>query len=119
MLLERGSSQRLGKVITALDALTIGLFCAISTTKSLTLGALAIPRSSSGALRRSAAAASILRPAAQPIARMRRIAVCHRRRRRRPVPRGPCLAQCSRVYRAAVVCVAVTFGVRVLAVLFW
>ena len=37
MFLER-LVQRLGRVITGLDALTIGLFCAIGTTKALTLG---------------------------------------------------------------------------------
>ena len=58
MLLER-IFQRLGQVITALDALTIGLFCAIGTTKSLTLGLPAIPSIFVGVL--SAVGGSILR----------------------------------------------------------
>jgi len=117
MLLER-LFQRLGKVITALDALTIGLFCAIGTTKSLTLGLPAIPSIFVGAL--SAVGGSILRDLLLnlPIALMHvgslyAIAAV--------AGAGTLVVLVSLgvpMFIAAVVCVAVTFGVRVLAVLF-
>jgi len=117
MLLER-LFQRLGKVITALDALTIGLFCAIGTTKSLTLGLPAIPSIFVGVL--SAVGGSILRDLLLnlPIALMHvgslyAIAAV--------AGAGTLVVLVSLgvpVFIAAVVCVAVTFGVRVLAVLF-
>ena len=117
MLLER-LFQRLGKVITALDALTIGLFCAIGTTKSLTLGLPAIPSIFVGVL--SAVGGSILRDLLLnlPIALMHvgslyAIAAV--------AGAGTLVVLVSLgvpMFIAAVVCVAVTFGVRVLAVLF-
>ena len=58
MFLER-LFQRLGPIITGLDALTIGLFCAIGTTKALTLGLPQIPSIFVGVL--SAVGGSILR----------------------------------------------------------
>jgi uncharacterized membrane protein YeiH len=117
MLLER-LFQRLGKVITALDALTIGLFCAIGTTKSLALGLPAIPSIFVGVL--SAVGGSILRDLLLnlPIALMHvgslyAIAAV--------AGAGTLVALAMfgvPVFIAAVVCVGVTFGVRVLAVLF-
>ncbi|MBG6107352.1 trimeric intracellular cation channel family protein [Frigoribacterium sp. CG_9.8] len=117
MLLER-LFQRLGRVITALDALTIGLFCAIGTSKSLALGLPAIPSIFVGVL--AAVGGSILRDLLLnlPIALMHvgslyAIAAV--------AGAGTLVALVMfgvPVFIAAVVCVGVTFGVRVLAVLF-
>jgi uncharacterized membrane protein YeiH len=117
MLLER-LFQRLGPVITGLDALTIGLFCAIGTTKALTLGLPEIPSIFVGVL--SAVGGSILRDLLLnlPIALMHvgslyAIAAV--------AGAGILVALVALgvpMFIAAVVCVAVTFGVRVLAVLF-
>ena len=117
MLLER-LFQRLGPVITSLDALTIGLFCAIGTTKALTLGLPEIPSIFVGVL--SAVGGSILRDLLLnlPIALMHvgslyAIAAV--------AGAGILVALVALgvpMFIAAVVCVAVTFGVRVLAVLF-
>jgi uncharacterized membrane protein YeiH len=117
MLLERIFS-RLGAVITALDALTIGLYCAIGTTKALSLGLPAIPAIFVGAL--AAVGGSILRDMLLnlPIALMHVgslyavAAVIGAGALVGMVALGvPTLA-------AAVICVVVTFGVRELAVLF-
>jgi uncharacterized membrane protein YeiH len=117
MLLER-LFQRLGPVITGLDALTIGLFCAIGTTKALTLGLPEIPSIFVGVL--SAVGGSILRDLLLnlPIALMHvgslyAIAAV--------AGAGTLVALVALgvpMFVAAVVCVVVTFGVRVLAVLF-
>ncbi len=117
MLLER-VFRRLRHLITALDALTIGLFGAIGTTKALTAGLPVVPSVFVGAL--SAVGGSILRDLLLqlPIAIMQvgsLYAVA-------------AIAGCSTlvvlvalgvpVLIAASVCVAITFGVRILAVLF-
>ena len=117
MFLER-LFQRLGRVITGLDALTIGLFCAIGTTKALTLGLPQIPSIFVGVL--SAVGGSILRDLLLnlPIALMHvgslyAIAAV--------AGAGTLVALFALgvpMFVAAVVCVVVTFGVRVLAVLF-
>jgi len=117
MLLER-LFQRLGKVITALDALTIGLFCAIGTTKSLTLGLPAIPSIFVGVL--SAVGGSILRDLLLnlPIALMHVGSLYAIAAVAGAGTLVVLVALGVPVFIAAVVCVAVTFGVRVLAVLF-
>ena len=117
MLLER-LFQRLGKVITALDALTIGLFCAIGTTKSLTLGLPAIPSIFVGVL--SAVGGSILRDLLLnlPIALMHVGSLYAIAAVAGAGTLVILVALGVPVFIAAVVCVGVTFGVRVLAVLF-
>ncbi|MBC7402022.1 MAG: TRIC cation channel family protein, partial [Microbacteriaceae bacterium] len=117
MLLER-LFQRLGKVITALDALTIGLFCAIGTTKSLTLGLPAIPSIFVGVL--SAVGGSILRDLLLnlPIALMHVGSLYAIAAVAGAGTLVVLVALGVPVFIAAVVCVGVTFGVRVLAVLF-
>lgn len=117
MLLER-LFQRLGKVITALDALTIGLFCAIGTTKSLTLGLPAIPSIFVGVL--SAVGGSILRDLLLnlPIALMHVGSLYAIAAVAGAGTLVVLVALGVPVFIAAVVCVAITFGVRVLAVLF-
>lgn len=117
MLLER-LFHRLRKVITVLDALTIGLFGAIGTTKALSLGLPPVPAVFVGVL--SAVGGSILRDLllTVPIAIMQvgslyAIAA---------VVGSATLVILSAlgvdVLIAAIVCVVVTFGVRILAVLF-
>lgn len=117
MLLERVFS-RLRNTITVLDALTIGLFGAIGTTKALSLGLPEIPAIFVGAL--AAVGGSILRDLLLnlPIALMHvgsLYAVA-------AVAGASTLVLLvgvgANVFGAAVVCVAVTFGVRVLSVLF-
>ena len=117
MLLER-LFQRLGQVITALDALTIGLFCAIGTTKSLTLGLPAIPSIFVGVL--SAVGGSILRDLLLnlPIALMHVGSLYAIAAVAGAGTLVILVALGVPVFIAAVVCVGVTFGVRVLAVLF-
>jgi uncharacterized membrane protein YeiH len=110
--------RRLGALITGLDALTIGLFGAIGTTKALAAGLPAVPAIFLGAL--SAVGGSILRDLLLnlPIALMHvgslyavaAIAGC-----------GTLVVMVAlgvNVLLAATVCVAITFGVRILAVLF-
>lgn len=117
MLLER-LFHRLRKVITVLDALTIGLFGAIGTTKALSLGLPPVPAIFVGVL--SAVGGSILRDllltipiAIMQVGSLYAIAA---------FAGAATLVILSilgvNVLIAAVVCVAVTFGVRVLAVLF-
>ena len=116
MLLER-VFHRLRHVITALDALTIGLFGAIGTTKALSLGLPPVPAIFVGVL--SAVGGSILRDLllAVPIAIMQvgslyAVAAF--------AGTGVLVALTALgvdVFTAALACVAVTFGVRVLAVL--
>jgi len=117
MLLERVFS-RLNWLITGLDALTIGLYGAIGTTKALAIGLPAIPAIFVGVL--AAVGGSILRDLLLnlPIALMHvgslyAIAA---------VAGGGLLvvlvALGVPLFIAAAACVLLTFGVRVLAVLF-
>lgn len=117
MLLER-LFQRLGPVITGLDALTIGLFCAIGTTKALTLGLPEIPSIFVGVL--SAVGGSILRDLLLnlPIALMHVGSLYAIAAVAGAGTLVGLVALGVPMFVAAVVCVAVTFGVRVLAVLF-
>jgi uncharacterized membrane protein YeiH len=117
MLLERLFS-RLGVLITVLDAVTIGLFGAIGTTKALSMGVPEVPAIFLGAL--SAVGGSVLRDLLLnlPIALMQvgslyAIAAV--------AGSGALVVLVSlgvNVTVAALVCVAVTFGVRIGAVLF-
>ena len=117
MLLER-LFRRLGIVITILDALTIGLFAAIGTTKALSVGLPVIPAIFVGAI--AAVGGSILRDLLLNLP----IALMHV---------GSLYAVAALVgtislvvlvslgvpsLTAAIVCVILTFTVRVLAVLF-
>lgn len=117
MLLERVFS-RLGWLITGLDALTIGLYGAIGTTKALAFGIPAVPAVFLGAV--SAVGGSILRDLLLnlPIALMHvgsLYAVA-------AVVGGALLVSLVAlhvpIFIAASAAVALTFGVRVLAVLF-
>jgi uncharacterized membrane protein YeiH len=117
MLLER-LFRRLGWLITGLDALTIGLYCAIGTTKALAYGLPEIPAVFVGVL--AAVGGSILRDLLLnlPIALMyvgSLYAVA-------AVAGGTTLVVLLALgvpsFLAAIICVALTFGVRVLAVLF-
>jgi uncharacterized membrane protein YeiH len=117
MLLER-VFRRLNWLITGLDALTIGLYCAIGTTKALSVGLPAVPAVLVGVL--AAVGGSILRDlllnlpiALMYVGSLYAIAAFV----------GAALlvtlaAVGVPVLLAAAVCVAVTFGVRILAVLF-
>ena len=117
MLLER-VFRRLRHLITALDALTIGLFGAIGTTKALAAGLPVVPAVFVGAL--SAVGGSILRDLLLQLP----IALMHVG----SLYAVAAILGCSTlvvmiafgvpVLLAASVCVAITFGVRVLAVLF-
>lgn len=117
MLLERLLS-RLGPLVNVLDALTIGLFGAIGTTKALSMGLPEVPAIFVGVL--SAVGGSILRD----LLLNRPIALMH-------VGSLYAIAAVAGtsalvvmlefgwpVFTAATICVAITFGVRVLAVLF-
>ena len=117
MLLERVFT-RLSGFITVLDALTIGLFGAIGTTKALSFGVPPVPAVFVGAL--SAVGGSILRDlllnlpiAIMQVGSLYAIAA---------LAGGTTLVVLDglrvEIFIAAIVCVAVTFGVRVLAVLF-
>ena len=117
MLLERAFS-RLGVAITVLDALTIGLFCAIGTSKALALGLPAVPAILVGTL--SAVGGSILRDMllTLPIALMH---VGSLYALAAVVGAGVLVllrAGGMPLGWAAGLCVAMTFGIRVLAVLF-
>lgn len=116
MLAER-IFQRLRHVITGLDALTLGIFGAIGTTKALSLGLPPIPAIFVGVM--AAVGGSILRDLllAVPIAIMQvgsLYAVA-------AFAGGAALVVLQSlgidVFLAALISVAVTFGVRVLAVL--
>ena len=117
MLLER-VFRRLRHLITALDALTIGLFGAIGTTKALAAGLPVVPSVFVGAL--SAVGGSILRDLLLQLP----IALMHVG----SLYAVAAIAGCSTlvlmvefgvpVLLAAAVCVVITFGVRILAVLF-
>jgi uncharacterized membrane protein YeiH len=117
MLLER-VFRRLHHLITALDALTIGLFGAIGTTKALAAGLPVVPSVFVGAL--TAVGGSILRDMLLQLP----IALMHVG----SLYAVAAILGCTTlvilvglgvpVLLAAAVCTAITFGVRVLAVLF-
>jgi uncharacterized membrane protein YeiH len=117
ILLERVFS-RLRNTITILDALTIGLFGAIGTTKALSLGLPEIPAIFVGAL--AAVGGSILRDLLLnlPIALMHVGSLYAVAAVAGASTLVLLVAIGANVFGAAVVCVAVTFGVRVLSVLF-
>ena len=117
MLLERVFT-RLSGLITALDALTIGLFGAIGTTKALSLGVPPVPAVFVGAL--SAVGGSILRDLllTLPIAIMQVGSLYAIAALAGATSLVVLVALGANVLIAAIVCVGVTFGVRVLAVLF-
>jgi uncharacterized membrane protein YeiH len=117
MALERVFS-RLNAAITGLDALTIGLFCAIGTTKALALGLPPVPAIFLGVI--TAVGGSILRDLLlnMPIALMHVGSLYAVAAVLGATTLAVLLATGVPVLLAASICVAVTFGVRVLAVLF-
>ena len=117
MLLER-IFHRLRHVITGLDALTIGLFGAIGTTKAISLGLPPVPAIFVGVL--SAVGGSILRDVLLtiPIAIMQVGSLYAVAAFAGAATLVGLSAFGANVLLAAIACVAVTFGVRVLAVLF-
>jgi uncharacterized membrane protein YeiH len=117
MFLERIFS-RLSKVITVLDALTIGLFGAIGTTKALAVGVPPVPAVFLGAV--SAVGGSILRDLLLnlPIAIMQVGSLYAIAALAGTSSIVVSIAFGVNVTIAAVVGVVVTFGVRILAVLF-
>lgn len=117
MLLERVFS-RLNSTITVLDALTIGLFGAIGTTKALSLGVPEIPAIFVGVL--SAVGGSIMRDVLlnTPIALMHVGSLYAVAALAGTASLVGLIVLGVPVFIAAVVCVSVTFGVRILAVLF-
>ncbi|MCU1406131.1 MAG: hypothetical protein JWQ43_2434 [Glaciihabitans sp.] len=117
MLLERVFSK-LNGVITVLDALTIGLFGAIGTTKALALGLPAVPSIFVGVL--SAVGGSILRDILLnlPIALMHVGSLYAVAALLGSTTLVISLSLGAPLFIAAIVCVTVTFGVRVLAILF-
>jgi uncharacterized membrane protein YeiH len=117
MLLER-LIARLGPVVAVLDALTIGLFCAIGTTKALAAGLPAVPAIFVGVI--SAVGGSILRDllVTMPIALLHVGSLYAIAAVVGAVSLVGMLAIGVPVFVAASVCVALTAGVRVLAVLF-
>ena len=117
MLLERLLS-RLGVLVNVLDALTIGLFAAIGTTKALSIGLPEVPSIFVGVL--SAVGGSILRDLLlnRPIALMHVGSLYAVAAVVGTTSLVIMLAFGAPVFIAASICVALTFGVRVLAVLF-
>ena len=117
MLLER-LFARLSVFITVLDALTIGLYCAIGTTKALAFGLPPVPAVFVGVL--SAVGGSILRDLllGVPIAVMSVGSLYALAAVAGAATLVVFVAVGVPVLVAAVVCVVVTFGVRILAVLF-
>jgi uncharacterized membrane protein YeiH len=117
MLLER-LIARLGPIVAVLDALTIGLFCAIGTTKALAAGLPAVPAIVVGVI--SAVGGSILRDLllTMPIALMHVGSLYAVAAVVGAVSLVGMLSVGVPVFVAAAVCVALTAGVRVLAVLF-
>jgi len=117
MLLER-VFNRVTKFITVLDALTIGLFGAIGTTKALSVGVELVPAVFIGAV--SAVGGSILRDLLLniPIAIMQVGSLYAVAAVAGATTLVVMVQLGSNVFVAATVCVAVTFGVRILAVLF-
>jgi uncharacterized membrane protein YeiH len=117
MLLER-IFRRLRHLITVLDALTIGLFGAIGTTKALALGLPEIPAIFVGVI--SAVGGSILRDLLLnvPIALMSVGSLYAVAALVGTTSLVLLVALGADITLAAIVCVALTFLVRVLAVLF-
>lgn len=117
MLLQR-VFHKLSAIITALDALTIGLFGAIGTTKALALGVPAVPAVFVGVL--SAVGGSILRDLLLgiPIAIMQVGSLYAIAAVAGTATLTVMVLAGAEVLVAAIVCVVVTFGVRILAVLF-
>lgn len=117
MLLER-LFHRLRHLITVLDALTIGLFAAIGTTKALALGLPEIPAIFIGVV--SAVGGSILRDLLLnvPIALMSVGSLYAVAALVGTTSLVVFVALGADILLAAVVCVGLTFTVRVLAVLF-
>ena len=117
MLAER-LFQHLRHVITALDALTLGLFGAIGTTKALSLGLPPVPAIFVGVI--AAVGGSILRDLllAVPIAIMQVGSLYAVAAFAGTAVLVVLQAFSVDVLVAAIACVVVTFGVRVLAVLF-
>lgn len=117
MLLER-LFARLGVLVNVLDALTIGLFAAIGTTKALAFGLPVVPAVFLGAL--SAVGGSILRDLLlnRPIALMHVGSLYAVAAIAGSASLVVLLTMGVPVFVAATVCVAITFTVRVLAVLF-
>lgn len=117
MLLERLFS-RLSGLVTVLDALTIGLFCAIGTTRALALGLPEVPAIFVGVL--SAVGGSILRDLLLnlPIALMHVGSLYAVAAVVGASSLTVLVAFGVDIIVAAVVCVVLTFTVRVLAVLF-
>lgn len=117
MLLARLFS-RLSHVITALDALTIGLFGAIGTTKALAMGVHEVPAVFVGVL--SAVGGSILRDMLlnMPIALMHVGSLYAVAAVAGSTTLVVLVALGVNVLIAAAVCTAVTFGVRELSVFF-
>ena len=117
MLLERLLS-RLGVLVNVLDALTIGLFGAIGTTKALAIGLPEVPAIFVGVL--SAVGGSILRDLLlnRPIALMHVGSLYAVAAFAGTTSLVILLEFGVPVFIAAAICVAITFGVRVLAVLF-
>ncbi|HEY4152586.1 MAG TPA: TRIC cation channel family protein [Pseudolysinimonas sp.] len=117
MLLQR-IFTRIQPLITALDALTIGLFCAIGTTAALALGLPAIPAVFVGAV--SAVGGSILRDLllSVPIALMQVGSLYAVAALVGAISLVVLVTFGVPALVAAVVCVVLTFVVRVLAVLF-
>ena len=117
MLLER-IFLRLDTVITVLDALTIGLFGAIGATKALALGMPEVPAVFIGVI--SAVGGSIVRDMLLnlPIALMHVGSLYAVAAVGGSTTLVVLLMAGVPVFLAACLCVAVTFGIRVLAVLF-
>jgi uncharacterized membrane protein YeiH len=110
--------SRLSHVITALDALTIGLFGAIGTTKALAIGVPDVPAILVGVV--SAVGGSILRDMLLnlPIALMHVGSLYAVAALAGTTTLVVLVGLGVNVLVAAIVCTAVTFGVRELAVLF-
>lgn len=117
MLLERLIS-RMGPLVNVLDALTIGLFGAIGTTKALAIGLPEVPAIFVGVL--SAVGGSILRDLLlnRPIALMHVGSLYAIAAVAGTTSLVVLLELGVPVFVAASICVALTFTVRVLAVLF-
>ena len=117
MLLER-LFQRLRHLITALDALTIGLFAAIGTTKALALGLPEVPAIFLGVI--SAVGGSILRDLLLnvPIALMSVGSLYAVAALVGTTSLVISVSLGAPILLAATICVALTFVVRILAVLF-
>ncbi|MDQ1545121.1 MAG: hypothetical protein QOH69_25 [Actinomycetota bacterium] len=117
MLLER-LFARLSVFVTVLDALTIGLYCAIGTSKALAAGLPPVPAVFVGVL--AAVGGSILRDLllGVPIAVMSVGSLYAVAAVAGAASLVVFVAIGVPVLVAAIVCVAVTFGVRILAVLF-